>query len=114
MFHWPSNNDTYSQDINSFLVGDALLVSPKLTGGNESYEAYFPTGTWVSMQDYSDMVDVPPGEAQGEMMKLSGTTPTVNVHLRPGRMVPFQKNVDGKYNSTQDMLKRAPLALVIN
>ena len=42
------------------MVGGALKVSPILNPGvTDTYEAYFPKGKWVSMTDYSEIIQGP-------------------------------------------------------
>jgi len=71
-------------------VGDALKISPQQTPANTSstINSYFPAGgDWVSMQNYSDIVKLD-NSSKGEWVELDPSLPTVNVHLRPGYMVP--------------------------
>jgi len=89
LFHYPADEQVYKDIEHSFIVGDALKVSPKLEAGNDTFMSYFPTGKWVSMQNYTDIVNV---TGDGEWKLLDATLPTVNVHLRPGHMVLKQDN----------------------
>jgi len=124
LLHFPTDDAVFEKTEHSFIVGDALKVTPVLTAGQDgvlptTVKSYFPKGTWVSMKDYSDMVTPDPTK-EGEWMDLAAPnskTDTVNVHLRPGYMVPFQKQTavsNTKYNTTADVLAHAPLSLVAN
>ena len=64
------------------MVAGALKVSPILDPGVDSYTSYFPKGTWVSMRDYNEIL------VGGQDVQLRSHT-TVNVHLRPGSLIPF-------------------------
>jgi len=93
IFHYPIG-ELYKTVEASYIVGDALKVSPKLQAGNDSFDSYFPDGSWVSMQNYSDVIVVNSDEGAGKYVKLDATLPTVNVHLRPGHMIVKQNNND--------------------
>jgi len=88
LFHYPEDDEVYKNIEHTFLVGDALKVSPVLSSSNETFKSYFPAGgDWVSMQNYSDIVKLN-DSTKGQYVDLDATTKTVNVHLRPGYMVP--------------------------
>jgi len=99
LFHFTENDDVFdsTQTEHSFIVGDALKVTPVLEAGAKTVKSYFPNeknGTWVSMKSYKDMVTVDPTK-MGEWVDLlspDSDTDTVNVHLRPGYLIPFQDN----------------------
>jgi len=112
-FHYPYDDSTFMETEHSFIVGDALKVSPVLAPGVKTIRSYFPRGSWVSMKDFGDIV-TPNASLQGEWLHLKAPTDTVNVHLRPGFLVPFQDNRDQRFNGTEDLLTRAPLALIAN
>lgn len=113
LFHYPEDDAVFEDIEHSFIVGDALKVSPKLTPGDEKYQSYFPAGTWVSMKDFSQTV-TPKAGTVGEWLDLDAPTDTVNVHLRPGYMIPWQDNRDQKWDRTSQLLTEAPLSLVAN
>ena len=65
LFHYPNDNNVSdsNQTEHSFIVGDALKVTPVLeaidmASENPQIDSYFPNGRWVSMKNYSDIVDV--------------------------------------------------------
>jgi len=64
MFHYPDDDNVFENYEHTFLVGDALKISPKLEAGNDAYMSYFPVGRWVSMQDFSDVVEVKDTDGQ--------------------------------------------------
>ena len=93
LFHYPENDDVFNSSTteNSFIVADALLVHPVLEPGVETYPAYFPNdrnGTWVSMNDMSDM-HTPSPTSMGEWKNLTASNESINVYLRPGSIIPF-------------------------
>ena len=57
-FHYPYDENTYENTEESFIVADALKVSPILEPGvTQTYTSYFPKGKWVSMTDFSDVIE---------------------------------------------------------
>ena len=65
MFHYPDDDNVFDpvQTEHSFIVGDALKVTPTLesidlANKTAKIDSYFPNGRWVSMNDYSQIVDV--------------------------------------------------------
>jgi alpha-glucosidase (family GH31 glycosyl hydrolase) len=55
LFHWPEDEEVYKDIEHSFIVGDALKVTPVLHSNlkQDLIMSYFPNGTWVSMNDFS-------------------------------------------------------------
>jgi alpha-glucosidase (family GH31 glycosyl hydrolase) len=63
LFHYPQNDDVFdpAHTEHSFIVGDALKVSPVLEAGKDNFDSYFPNdknGTWVSMRNFAEMITV--------------------------------------------------------
>ena len=90
-FHYPDLNETYSNIESTFMVGDAIKVSPVLSaqGTETHFKVFFPQGNWVSMADYSTLVVKEDGD---QVLDFPDTT--VHAHLRPGSIVPVQDNTD--------------------
>jgi len=106
LFHYADDEETMNMHIDhTYIVGSSIKVSPRLTPGNEFYTSYFPLGTWVSLQNYSDIIVVEgtEGSKKGEYIELNSMNPFVNAHLRPGHMVIKQDNLNGTVNNTEDM-----------
>lgn len=85
-FHFPTDENLFKNYEESFMVGGALKVSPVLNPGvKDTFPAYFPEGKWVSMTNFSEIIEGPIAT------NLSALTPTmtVQVHLRPGSIIPF-------------------------
>jgi alpha-glucosidase (family GH31 glycosyl hydrolase) len=88
-FHYPNLGDEgYANPDHTFIVADALKVSPVLEAGVEKYNSYFPNGRWVSMKNLGDVVEVKE-ESGGAYVELTAPADTVNVHLMPGKITVF-------------------------
>lgn len=94
---------------NSYLFAGSLLVSPIMnaTAGATTFQAYFPKGSWVNMANFSDVV-------QGnDAMTTLNVQDTVNAHLAPGTMIPYQNNSARTMLTTVDVLEK-PISLIAN
>jgi len=60
--------------------------------------------------DTSEIITVTGDQSQSVDLKIRDT---VNVHLRPGALIPFQDNSEMRLRTTDDLLKQ-PLSLIIN
>jgi len=90
LFHYPTDNMTYTDIEHTFLVGDSILVAPvvvPLATTTATYEAYFPAGNWTNLDGYKT-IEVKNGTTS--KMSLTATATTVNKFLRQGRLIPVQ------------------------
>lgn len=117
LFHYPDQNNSYSNIERSFIVGDALKVSPvtwKQPENVTTYESWFPQGKWVNMNNFSDIINA--NETNGTLADLKYPAEIVNVHLRPGYIVPRQANTDAEASTinTVNDLRTKDYTLYIN
>lgn len=110
-FHYSTDQGTLEEMEHSFILGDALKVSPVLAANVTTYKSYFPAGSWVSMNDYGDIVKVDDMD-KGKWVEIKALADSAHVHLRPGYIVAKQA-VSATVNSTEALLK-APVSLVVN
>ena len=53
-YHYPEDDNLYKEIESSFLIANALKISPVLNPGVfDTFPSYFPKGKWVSMADFS-------------------------------------------------------------
>lgn len=104
MFHYPTDEEAFTNIEHSFIFANALKITPVLDADSaaaETIKSYFPKGSWVNMNDYSDIV-VSEGGADGwknltnDMTNMS----MINTHLMPGAMVIKQ---EGTFMTTADL-----------
>lgn len=108
-YYYPNDDNLFENIEESFMFSGAVKVSPILNPGvNDTFTSYFPNGTWVSLRNFSEII-----HSEGEHITLHAHD-TVNVHLRPGSMIPFQNNSDHSLNSTAALLNNVPVALIAN
>lgn len=88
----PQNQWNDQEFANSFLFAGSIKVSPIMndTKGATTFKSYFPAakGAWVNLADWSEIVV---GTDDLSTLKVRET---VNAHLAPGAMIPFQDNAD--------------------
>lgn len=95
--------DAATLDVDAqFLLGDAILVSPVLDGGQTSVTAYVPKGTWYNVFDWSAI------RSNGSHYVLDAPWDSINVHVRAGSIVPMQE-----YANTTSLVRKSPITLLV-
>lgn len=95
LFHYPALEGAFADIESTFLVADAVKVSPVLEplDKGETYDVFFPPGAWVDLDTF-EVVNVT--DPKGEMVTLTPAI-TVKKHLRPGYILPVQfDDIDGQ------------------
>lgn len=120
-FHFPDDIRTFdpSQTENSFILGNALKVTPvveaKAGTGAQMVRTYFPKGQWVDMRDFSQIKGSLTAGLWAEVAAPETATETIITHLREGYMIPYQpQDPTTPFMTTKDVLARAELHLVAN
>ncbi|KAG8523335.1 Maltase-glucoamylase, intestinal, partial [Galemys pyrenaicus] len=92
-------SDRTTWDIDTqFLLGPAFLVSPVLEAGKRDVKAYFPSARWY---DYYTGVDI---KARGEWKILPAPLEHINLHIRGGYILPWQKPAPNTFFSRKNYL----------
>lgn len=100
-FSFPEDSTTLSVD-HQFLLGSSILVSPVVSQGQTTVDAYFPRGTWYNLFDYTKV------ESTGEWRTLPAPADSINVHLHAGEIVPMQ---DVRLTSAE--VRKTPFTLLV-
>jgi hypothetical protein len=103
-FEYPEDEETWSID-EQFLLGNALLVSPVLSPGQDTVTAYFPRGVWYNLFDLSKIVMA---VKQGMYEHLEAPGDTINVHVQHGSIIPMQE-----FAMTTAATRKTPFSLLI-
>ena len=93
LFHYPDTYGSYMDTEQTFLVGDAIKVSPVLQSKenmtDNKYDVFFPKGKWIDLDDPASGKIVVE-EDEGRMVALTPNDQGVIKHLRPGYLIPRQ------------------------
>ena len=93
---------TYPIDT-QFLVGPSILISPVITEGAVSVNAYFPIDYWYSYYDGE-----PLRTSKGEWKNLNAPIDFIPIHIRGGSIIPTQKPANNTVYS-----RKNPFGLII-
>ncbi|XP_005931267.1 maltase-glucoamylase, intestinal [Haplochromis burtoni] len=85
-----------------FLWGPALLISPALDPGVTNVNGYLPNARWY---DYHTAGDV---GVRGQMINMPTPLDHINLHIRGGYILPWQKPENTTYYS-----RKNPLGLIV-
>lgn len=100
LFHFPDVPGAYDDLEHTFIVGNALKISPVLQPmanmTNGTFTSFFPKGNWVDMDTF-EVINVT--NILGANITLDSQV-TVKKHLRPGWIIPVQYNETCPVNST--------------
>lgn len=56
-YYFPTDDNLFESIESSFMVGGALKVSPVLSPNTTHFQSYFPAGKWVSLKNFSEIID---------------------------------------------------------
>jgi alpha-glucosidase (family GH31 glycosyl hydrolase) len=91
MFHFPEDDETFTNTEHSFIWANALKVTPVLDADAshaDTIKSYFPEGEWVNMNNYSDIVNSTGGsDGWKDLPNDQSNMSMIHSHLMPGAIV---------------------------
>lgn len=121
MYHYPTDDVHFmpNNTEHTFLVGDALKVTPVLKANATELWSYFPNGEWVSMRNFTNIVTAAGNASAGEQgqwvnLPIADTSEGIHSHLRPGYMVPYQTCGNKTCATTTDLQTQGELSMIVN
>ncbi|XP_044058887.1 maltase-glucoamylase, intestinal [Siniperca chuatsi] len=96
-------NDKTTWDIyKQFLWGPALLITPALDQGARNVDGYVPNARWYDFHTAKDV------GVRGQMVRMPTPLDHINLHIRGGYILPWQKPENNTYYS-----RKNPLGLIV-
>ena len=95
----------------SFMIGDAIKVFPVLGQNEDEILAYFPNDYWVDLNTFEVAATKQTG---GTRKYLPASWEYVNVHLRGGKIIPWQDVVKDDINTTSELISFGTILLYVH
>jgi alpha-glucosidase (family GH31 glycosyl hydrolase) len=112
-YDYPEDDETFNNPDHTYMLGDSIKVSPVLKQGlrdGDTFEVYFPKGKWYDLTNMKTIVDTT--AQNGAYVKLNASNTSTNIHLKAGKIIPFQKNTQS-YKTTTDFQTKLKTSFVI-
>ena len=93
-YYVPFTAETLRDPEHTYIVGEAIKVSPVLTpesANNGTYEAYFQPGFYVNLNNFTDVLNV--SDPHGTNVTLNASDEFTNIHMLAGSIIPYQSPV---------------------
>jgi alpha-glucosidase (family GH31 glycosyl hydrolase) len=98
-FDFPTDDETFNNVEKTYMLGDAIKVSPVVEDDtNSTFRSYFPQGVWMDLNNFTNRINASEG-GYHDLTKLDGQA---NLHLAPGKIIPFQAADSTKHQTTKD------------
>ena len=112
-FNYPEDDKLVEEEeVNrSFMIGDAIKVFPVLSEQETTIKAYFPDDYWVDLNTFEVTASKGSG---GSEKSLPASWEYVNVHLRGGKIIPWQDVVKDDINTTAELISFGTILLYVH
>lgn len=109
-FEYPNENHAYDDIERNIMIGPALKFSPMIHNSTSTTESFIlPSGKWCNIIDYSCV-----SNSKMQDVSLPTTPDKLNLHLRPGYIIPLQRNAVSTSSNTTVDLENMEMGLILN
>lgn len=113
-FEFPDDSNTYKGYEHSFMIGNALKVTPVITeedSKNQKVSSYFPKGSrFISLNDFKTIVK---GGDSGANVTIGASWSSTIVHMKDGTIIPYQDTLEKKFAVTDNLISKDGLDLLV-
>jgi alpha-glucosidase (family GH31 glycosyl hydrolase) len=113
-FEFPKDDNTYLGYEHSFMVGDALKITPQLRSKNDSeglVVSYFPKNSrFISLNDFTSIIL---GGESGLNRTVKDSYNYTVVHMKEGTIIPYQNTTEQYYDRTYALINDKGLDVII-
>lgn len=96
-YQYPSEEGAYEDITHSFMIGDAIKITPVLEESAQNVRSYFPKDKWFDVRAET----VTHNYEDGKFIDLPAPWDSVNIHMRGGTIVPWLNSTG---NTTESLL----------
>ena len=109
-FEFPEEAHAYNDIERNIMIGPSIKFSPMIDNSSDKSQFFImPAGRWCNIINYEFVTN---SGLSNVSLPTSGSS--LNLHLRPGHIIPLQRDAELlKVNTTKD-LENMPMGLIIN
>ena len=109
-FEFPEEEHAYDDIERNIMIGPSIKFSPMIDNSSDQTQTFImPAGSWCNIINYECVTN-----SKLSNVSLPTTASSLNLHLRPGSIIPLQRETELlKVNTTKD-LESMPMGLIIN
>ena len=109
-FEFPDEAHAYDDIERNVMIGPSIKFSPMIGNSSDTSQSFImPAGRWCNIINYEFLT-----ASKISDVSMATTSSSLNLHLRPGHIIPIQRDAElAKVNTTVD-LEDMTMGLMIN